>query len=1024
MAKVWQIEMLGALRVTGQDVSIDRFRTRRVALLLAYLACYRNRVHFRDEVGELLWPETDPVAIGRNLRQALTSLRHVVEPPPLPPGSILQVQQARLRLNPELVSTDVGEFEQSISEARRKGDAPERIPLLRRAIDLYKGEFLPGYSEDWVTQERLRLDDLYVYSLRKLIDHCKQTKNPEESVYYLRLALEKERLNEELHVCLMEEYLASGRPASAIQQFEDLRRQLEDHLGEEPGQAAFDLYEKAQRTTDPSVQTPTRRAAPNPPPRLQPEIEEEGAPAPTVRLPVHLTRFCGRQEEVAYTLDHLLYRDVRLTTLLGPAGTGKTRLAAEVGRRLAETGEWNVWFVPLADVSDGSTVMDAIFELLKARGAGNQDPLDRLRNTLHGRQNNLLILDNLEHIVEDAAPVIDRIAQKVPEVRLLVTSRQSLRLSVEHQIPVPPLPVPPSISAPEDLTELARLAECPSVQLFVDRCQAIRPDFQLTTHNSRAIAAICGKLEGVPLAIELAAGLSGSFPPSQMVYHLQKRLTALTSRRRDLPARHRSLRAAIDYSYETLPAALQRFFASLSVFRGGFKVEAAYEVCFRDRFEPACEDASMRTVPLDDCLNLLIELQERSLLRTEEADEECELSFRMLESFREYAEEHLSEAEHHDLCAQHGEFYRRQPPKTTFALSAEERTKRHLWIESEYENYIAAIDFYFREQAFEPCIELLEILATTWASRGPRGAERSYIRRIANRLEGETIDPARHILLLRMLGTTHIRSLEYAAAHQICIKALAIAERHALSDQIAVCHTAIATCAGYLGNLDECLVLSEKVLATVPEENLLQRERAYLGIGAVHWGRGALDEANRAFQRAADISAKRLGGDPEALILSNLARVSLDTGRLDEAMTRLGETMRICGRLHDDFGMATCLSLVSRYHWLKRDLAAAVATGFEALTKFRQADFSHYSLVGIFQQALILVDIEEWEVAATLLATTQGIGRAARLPDEWDHAAAIGKIRLHLGAAEFERAWARGLAMDTEEAFRLALRFK
>jgi tetratricopeptide (TPR) repeat protein len=289
-------------------------------------------------------------------------------------------------------------------------------------------------------------------------------------------------------------------------------------------------------------------------------------------------------------------------------------------------------------------------------------------------------------------------------------------------------------------------------------------------------------------------------------------------------------------------------------------------------------------------------------------------------------------------------------------------------------------------------------------------------------LEASPIEPAKHILLLRMLGTTHIRNLEYPAAYRACRRALDIADRHGLDELIAVCYTAIATCAGYLGWLDECLELCERTLEIVPEENLAQRERAFLGIGAVHWGRGDMTRAEAAYREAAEVSARLRGGEPDTLILANIARVCLDSGRLDEAMGILGEVMRACRRLHDEFGLAIGLTLISRYHWLKKDATAAVATGREALLKYREADFAHYSMVGLFQQALILAELREWESATILLAATQGIGRHARQPDEVDYQRAILAIKEQFEGAAFERAWAKGLAMGVEEAFRVALR--
>ena len=163
------------------------------------------------------------------------------------------------------------------------------------------------------------------------------------------------------------------------------------------------------------------------------------------------------------------------------------------------------------------------------------------------------------------------------------------------------------------------------------------------------------------------------------------------------------------------------------------------------------------------------------------------------------------------------------------------------------------------------------------------------------------------------------------------------------------------------------------------------------------------------------------GGEPDFFILCNLARVAMDGGRYDEAMTLLGTAMQACRRVHDEFGLAVCLSLVGRYYWLRGQLAAALANGREALLRFRETDFLHFSLIGIFQQSLAIVDCEHWEMGATLLAATEGIGKPARKPDFRNHLDALEKIRGHVPVPAFERAWARGLAMGVEEAFGLAL---
>jgi predicted ATPase/DNA-binding SARP family transcriptional activator len=1006
----WRIQMFGPLRLVGEGGVVTRFRTRRVALLLAQLALFRNREHYRDEVGDRLWPEVDDAVLRRNLRQALSSLRHVLEPPPVGFGTVLQAEQERLRLNPDLVSTDVAEFEAAVANARRSGGDAQRRELTR-AVSLYTGDLLIDFQEDWILQERLRLEDLYLFSLRGLVEHCRAAGDLDEAIRYLEIAVEREPYSEDAAIRLMSAQMEAGRASDAVREFDRLRHELGEHFGEEPGSAARAIWQKAKALNATGT---AARVSREPSEEPEPALPQPLPPQPpqsqqTVSLPVQLTRLCGREEEIDRTVDHFVRRKAALVTIVGPAGMGKTRLSVEAARRLAETHPWNVRFLGLADLVSGPMVMDAVLDAFNARRSGRPDPLERLQEAVGAEGNELLVLDNAEHLIEDVAEIASQLMARVSGLKLLVTSRQPLRLAGEHLVGLHPLPVPNMGTGSQHVTaeEVAELARSAGVQLFVDRCQMVRPDFQLTTRNARAVAAICARLDGMPLAIELAAGLSGSFSPAQMAVQLQSRLTQIASRRRDLPHRHRSLRAAIDYSVETLPHHLQLLFAQLSVFRGGFTPEAAAAVCSVD----------------GDIASDLWELTERSLLRVESSDDDPDLRYRLFESFREYGEEQLDSEDLVALRYRHAAYYQSLPSALGTPSSFEERTMWHHRMETEFDNFIAALNFRYVSDDFEACIALLGGLSGTWSSRGPRTIERSFIRRLAENASGESIAPEARILLLRMLGTTYIRTAEYASAYEACRAALAAAEAAQMPNQVVICKLGMATCAGYLGNLEECLELGEWALKVLPEEDLVLRGRAWLGVGAVRWGQGRIPEAQTAFFAAAQLSARARGGEADVLILNNLARVSLDLGHFEEAMVRLGEVMRICERLNDEFGRAISLSLVGRYHWLRGQVAAALANGKEAILKFREMDFLHYSLVSIFQHALAVVDSGEWEAGASLLAATHGIGKQARLPDLQDHDRAVASIRKHLSESAFERAWARGLAMSTEEAFRLALKF-
>lgn len=1013
MAAIWKVEMLGTFQARQPDLIVSRFRTRRVATLLAYLALNQKRWHFRDELGELLWPDSELEVSRRNLRQALLSLRHAIEPPPLPSGSVVQVNQSRIQLNPEALTTDLAEFEDLIERSKSTANQSDRFELLKQAVSLYKGELLPGFEDVWVLNERLRMEDLYLYALGQLIKECHALGKPEESILYLRLAVAKEPLNEQWHTELMRQYLNLGRAPSALKQYDELTRLLQTELNCDPDEEAQKLASRARKEAGNQG-----LATPNSTPQLaETDPTEESGQAVTVRLPIQITRVFGRQHEVHSVTERIQNSSIRMVTVLGPAGTGKTRLSIEVGKNLAQTGFWNVWFVPLADIDDASSLLERIIETIQPKKRSRSDLLGQINEAISS-ENSLLILDNVEHILDRAAPIISDLLQNVPLAKLLITSRQSLKLEGEIEFPLEPLAIPQT-SKVETSDQVATLAEVPSIQMLVDRCQAIRPDVQLTLHNARYFAEICAKLEGLPLAIEIAAGLSNSLAPAQMVKHLDNRLSALTSRRRDITPRHRSLRVAIEYGYGFLSPSLQRFFAALSVFRGGFSVGAAHAICHSwqsDSGESSSEEA---------CLSSILDLQERSFLKPEQdAPEGGGLRFRLLEVFREFGEECLSSDEHEELRSRHSQYYLDSSTPENQITSADQRLSQQVRIDSDYDNYVAALDYLFQRRQLESCIRLIGALSTIWDIRGTKQVEQSFIRQLAALPETRSTSPEAQIHLLRMLGTTYLRTSDFKAAYRACNDALRVAQDIRDDSQIASCYYGMALCAGYMGQPEECIDLCRKVLDHAPATNGILLERTYVSIGSAHWTRDELAEAEAAFTQAKEVSEAFRNGEADALIYAHLAGVYLDQGKFDDSMRASGKGILISQRLHNGISLAASLTQVARYHRMRGNMAAALASNHEALLLGRDIAISALALEMLRGHALILCQFGQHATAATLIAATQGMEVAEKTVDVREKALGLNEIQSALTNEDFERAWAKGLAMDLDEAFRLAIRYK
>lgn len=424
------------------------------------------------------------------------------------------------------------------------------------------------------------------------------------------------------------------------------------------------------------------------------------ATPPPHRLPDPPTPILGREQAVTSLVERLNRPGVRLLTLTGPGGVGKTRLALAVAAELAEGFPDGVVFVNLAPIADPDLVAPAVAHALGVHDAGLEPPTARLREFLRGRRL-LLVLDNFEHVL-DAAPLATDLLGAAPGLRILATSRARLRLSGEHEQAVPPL----GLADHGEHATLDAAARSPAVQLFVARAQAVQDAFVLTAENAAAVAAICRRLDGLPLAIELAAARVKVLPPVALLARLDRRLPLLTAGGRDLPARQQTMRDAIAWSYGLLPEPEQRLFRRLAVFVGGCTIEAAEAV--------ANPSGDLGIDPFEGIASLV----EASLLRREPGPGP-DPRFTMLETVREFGLERLAAAGEFD------EAHRRHADR--FLALAEHREPTSFFyvpvsgldrLAADHDNLGAAFDWLYRRGAIEACLRLAAACAPYWFARG------------------------------------------------------------------------------------------------------------------------------------------------------------------------------------------------------------------------------------------------------------------------------------------------------------------
>jgi predicted ATPase len=522
---------------------------------------------------------------------------------------------------------------------------------------------------------------------------------------------------------------------------------------------------------------------------------QQAEPRPT-NIPVQRTEFVGREREVAAAKELLLRPDVRLVTVTGPGGIGKTRLAVEVAKALLERFPGGIYFVPLSPLSDPGLIASAIVQTLGIREVGGQSPLEILNKNLRDslREPMLLLLDNFEHLIQAAPTLAEHLAMG-PNLKILVTSRAALHVYGEHEFPVPPLALPDARSMPP----VEVLSQYPAIALFIQRAVAVKPDFVLNRENAPAVAEICARLDGLPLAIELAAARVKVLSLSSMRTRLASRFHLLTGGARDLPQRQQTLRAAIDWSYDLLTAAEQKLFRRLSVFVGGCTLEGAEAVC------DTKGDLDL------DLLDGMASMVDKSLARQVE-QAKGESRFVMLETIREYAREKLEASGEEALT--------RRAHAAYCLVLAEEVSTEHggaevaEWLERlelEHDNFRAALEWLTETGDAEWGLRLGAALFRFWEAREYLAEGRDRLGKLLKLRAAAAPTKARQRVLFAAGVLAHEQG-DYPSADALTSESLNIARQLGDKQGVAVSLNALAVQARDRGDVAGAHCLFEESL--------------------------------------------------------------------------------------------------------------------------------------------------------------------------------------------------------------------
>jgi predicted ATPase/DNA-binding SARP family transcriptional activator len=716
-----RIGILGPLEVRDDAGSLLPVGGARLRAMLIRLAIADGQAVSVDRLAEDLWDGQGPADAANAVQALVSRLRGAVG------RDSVEFGPAGYRLAVDPDSVDARAFEQQVGAGRRAladGRTAEAASLLAEALGRWRGPALADVADaPFAAATITRLSELRLAALEDRIDAELALGQGVGLVPELQELAAEHPLRERLRGQLMRALQAAGRQADALTAYEDIRRALAEQLGVDPSPALAAVYLAILRGEPP----------PQPPSARPGWTDGPGAPrARLTNLPAQLTSFVGREEELRRV--GKLLSEARLVTLTGPGGAGKTRLSLEASARLA--GQWpdelsdGVWFVPLAPVRDALDVPQAVLAALGIQEtAWPADPaeaarlaalpaLDRLTDALTSRRL-LLVLDNCEHVAAAAARLAGQVLAAAPGVRILVTSREPLGVTGETLCPVPSLELPPEEA---DASEAAR---SPAVRLFADRAAAVRPGFALDEATAGPVVRICRALDGIPLAIELAAARLRALTAAQVADRLDDRFRLLSVGDRAALPRHQTLRAVVDWSWELLDEPERAVLRRLSVFSGGATPASA---------EPVCALGGDHREVID----LVAALVDKSLVM---ATGEHEVRYQLLETVRAYAADRLAEAgEEQRTRAAHAEFF------LTLAERAEPELRSRdqlVWLNrmtAEHGNFSAALRHVTAAQDAASALRFVGALAWFWLTRD-YDAEAAEWAAAAARIAGDAPPP-------------------------------------------------------------------------------------------------------------------------------------------------------------------------------------------------------------------------------------------------------------------------------------------
>lgn len=934
------IHLLGPFHVTLDGEPVTDFESNKVRALLAYLALEADRPHSRDALIGLLWPDQAERSARRSLSQALFNLRQAIrDEEAVPPFLCVSRETIQFNVHSDYW-LDVDAFARHVAAAQ--GHSHPRLETcelclgqLEQAEALYRDEFLAGFFvddsvsfSDWAALWRERLHRQVLDALYQLTEHYERQRGYTRALHYARRQVELETWREEAHQQMMRLLVRSGQRSAALQQYELCRRNLADELDVEPSPETQRLYRR--------IRSATALGAHN--------------------MPPHFTPFVGREAELRDLAGRLADPACRLLTLLGPGGIGKTRLAIQAAQESLDIFLHGVYFVPLASVDSAGLLVSAVAIALGSQFQfrGAREPLAQLLDYVREKEL-LLVMDSFEHLIP-GAELLATLVQSAPDVKILVTSRERLNLQAEWIFDVEGLTYPHA-----ELTGLVK--DYGAVQLFLQNAKRIREDFALSQETQPHVARICQLVEGMPLGIELASAWVRVLSCEQIANDIQRNMDFLVTPLRDVPERHRSMRAIFDHSCRLLSDEERDVFYRLSVFRGEFRSEAA-------------KDVAGASPPV------LVTLVDKSLLRRSLTGQ-----YAMHELLRQYAREKLGEISGagertRDL---HSAYYADFLHERGKRLKVAQQKGALEAIGLEIDDVRAAWEWALERGVIESIGEFLDGLYDFYCVRGWFQEGEEAFGRAAAKLRsvstpGNTCAKEQAVILSKLLarqGRFSFHRGHYEKSRELCQTSLSTSRRLGDRENEAFSLINLGFVSYVFGEYAEAKKFSQESLAIF--RDLGDQSGVALCLNSLgNVARSAEEhaEARQLYQEC--LAIRREVGDVygTATTLNNLGNIAEALGEYAEARKLYQEGLSICQNIGYQLGIAASLTNLGYVAWKCGEYAEAKRLHGESLDLKMELGDSRSILVSLINIGEATCSLGEYQ------ESKKHLGKALKMATE------------------------------------------